>query len=116
MSKLGIYSVLDKKANRYATPFFASNDDVAQRMFDDVCRNEQSDLFKYPEDFRLVRLGFFIQDDEPLNELQVVGSQLVDEPCKLVEAFTCVQHHQLMKQIQERSDVTQKMLEETNDL
>lgn len=115
MSKLGIYSVLDKKANRYATPFFAANDDVAQRMFDDVCRNEQSDLFKFPSDFRLVRLGFFVQADEPLNELQVVGSELVDAPCKLVEALTCVQHYKAMKDIQECSDRPVKMLEETND-
>lgn len=54
-----ICAIYDKKAETYQpdASFFVLNKVHATRMFMDVCKNEKSPMFKYPEDFRLDCLG-----------------------------------------------------------
>ena len=54
-----IFSIFDKQSNTYGRPFTAVNDVRAQRAFNQLKENPESDLCKYPQDFKLTRLGTF---------------------------------------------------------
>ncbi len=56
---LTAYSIFDKKAATYNTPFFCINDGVACRSFSDLVRDHRSTVGQHPEDFALYRLGEF---------------------------------------------------------
>lgn len=58
MLNQGIYSIFDSKAEAYSQPFFAPNDAVARRIFENsVNKDETVQLFHHPEDFTLFRIG-----------------------------------------------------------
>lgn len=52
-----IYVVEDVKAELMRTPFFADSDASATRAFAELANDDKSEVSKYPDDFRLVRLG-----------------------------------------------------------
>lgn len=54
-----LYSVFDRKAQTYDTPFVAVNDSVASRMFSDLVNRKDNLVGLHPEDFELTRIGFF---------------------------------------------------------
>lgn len=56
---LNCYSIYDKKAFSFATPFFAVNDEVAMRSFEDLVRDRRSLVSQHPEDFALYIVGRF---------------------------------------------------------
>jgi len=49
--------VHDVKAEAYMPPFFAPTVGMAHRMFEDACKDENSQFSKHPEDFRLFEIG-----------------------------------------------------------
>lgn len=51
--KLQMFTVLDKLAAVYATPFFAINASLAQRDFAYACKDPNSKISRNPEDFSL---------------------------------------------------------------
>lgn len=57
-----ICSVRDITADVYANPFTSQNAQTAMRDFAHACRDENSQLFKNPEDFQLFQLGTFDDD------------------------------------------------------
>ena len=57
-----VFSVYDKKAQSYNTPFFCPNDDLAKRSFVDLCRDERTVIARNPEDFDLFCLGSFVEE------------------------------------------------------
>jgi hypothetical protein len=54
-----LYSVYDKKASTYKTPFVFNNTDEAVRAFGSVCSDTNSELCKYAEDYQLEIVGEF---------------------------------------------------------
>lgn len=56
---LNCYAIYDKKALSFATPFFAVNDEVAMRSFEDLVRDRRSLVSQHPEDFALHFVGRF---------------------------------------------------------
>ena len=56
---LNCYAIYDKKALSFATPFFAVNDEVAMRSFEDLVRDRRSVVSQHPEDFALHFVGRF---------------------------------------------------------
>lgn len=56
------YSVFDKKAQTYNTPFFCKNDAVALRAFEDLVTDTRTTVGTHPEDYSLYLCGIF--DDE----------------------------------------------------
>lgn len=54
-----LYSVYDKKGERYDTPFFCANDLFANRVFSLRMDEEKSFLKEWPEDFVLYKIGYF---------------------------------------------------------
>lgn len=54
-------AIQDKRAESFENIFTAPSKAFATRGFMDACKNEQSPFAKYPEDFRLVVLGYMNQ-------------------------------------------------------
>lgn len=52
-----MYSIYDSKAETYGVPFFAVNDQVAKRQFQDAVNDSAIPFFHHPEDYSLVRVG-----------------------------------------------------------
>lgn len=57
--ELYIFSVFDVKSGAYAPPFAAKSPAVGIRDFMEACKDPQSLLNKYPDDFRLFQVGKF---------------------------------------------------------
>lgn len=57
-----VFSVFDSKAKLFSTPFYSHNDKTAQRDFARAVNDSNSDLSKFSEDYSLMELGEF--DDE----------------------------------------------------
>lgn len=57
MSVIRYYSVRDKKAEAFMTPFQARTDAEAIRSFTDACSDDKSPFYRYPEDFVLYRVA-----------------------------------------------------------
>lgn len=72
MSKMSVFAVFDKKAERFLQPFFMVSAGEAMRAFQDLCTDQKTVMFRHPEDFKLVRLCEF---DEKSGTF--VGSELV---------------------------------------
>ena len=53
MKKTNIYAIYDEKAEAYNAPFPLATDGLAKRSFEMACTNPQTDLYKYPGDFKL---------------------------------------------------------------
>lgn len=54
-----IYSLYDKKAEKFGTPFTTINHNVAIREFAMACNEPKSPMFMYPEDIELTYIGDF---------------------------------------------------------
>lgn len=54
-----VYSVYDEKALVYGLPTCFSTDGLALRAFADLVQNPNSNVHKYPGDFKLYRIGEF---------------------------------------------------------
>lgn len=54
-----LYSVQDKKAGFFGSPFFSLNDAMAARDFNNAAEEPGTLLNKNPEDFALYRLGSY---------------------------------------------------------
>jgi len=59
MNSANAYTILDTKSKIYNQPHFLINDAVAIRQFQLVTQDKDSIISKYPEDFRLYRVGQF---------------------------------------------------------
>jgi hypothetical protein len=57
-----LFSVYDSKARAYGNPFVAPRQEMAVRDFTQAVRDPSTQLNKFPEDFTLVEIGQF--DDE----------------------------------------------------
>lgn len=51
--KNNIYAIYDEKAECYNSPFPLATDGLAQRSFESACANPNTDLYKYPGDFKM---------------------------------------------------------------
>lgn len=59
MRKLMMYSMYDKKSNRYDTPFFCFDDVGAKRHFIMTARNEKTTVHNFKDEFELWKIGEF---------------------------------------------------------
>ena len=64
-----VCSVLDVKANAFATPFFVPNRGMAVRFFGDAVLDPNSGLSKHPEDYNLYQLGTYDDNSGKLESL-----------------------------------------------
>lgn len=59
---INAYSVKDSKSGTFGNPFYAQNDALASRSFEQASNDPQTTINAYPEDFSLYRIGNF--DDQ----------------------------------------------------
>jgi hypothetical protein len=59
MIKIGIFTVYDRKAEVYNTPYFQANEAVAMRGFSDMANDKSTPIHNHPADFILFYLGQF---------------------------------------------------------
>lgn len=65
-----MFSIYDRKSQRFGTPFFCIDHIAAQRTFIRFAKSEDSPVSEYPEDFELDYLGDF---DESKGSMSVIG-------------------------------------------
>jgi len=58
MAIMKILAIKDKKIG-FDVPFTMPNEGAAIRSFGEACKNKESNLAKYPEDFELFSIGEF---------------------------------------------------------
>lgn len=64
-----LYSVYDKKSNFYSAPFIEVNDGTAIRALQDtISSNPNHPFAKHSEDFELIRVGSFNEQDGGVSE------------------------------------------------
>lgn len=81
---LKMYSIYDKKAASYGTPFFMLTDGAAMRAVIDTARDPSTTLYRHPGDFTLVKICSFdeitglVDASDPLDgsEIMRVGEFL----------------------------------------
>lgn len=56
-----IFSIYDKKADSFDSPYPAVNNTVAVRMFADLVARQDNLVGQHPEDFELYQLAYFDQ-------------------------------------------------------
>lgn len=76
-----VYSIYDKVAGVFNTPFFQVNDGVAIRSFMDLVRDEKSSVCRHPEDYELWLIGKFLDDCGRIIE------ELEDSDGKVIKHF-----------------------------
>lgn len=83
--KLKAFSIYDRKAMIYNTPYFSNTDATAVRSFTDLVNDRQSAIFNHPGDYVLYLVGDY---DDQTGQLvpQVPLLHISDaEPLKRVE-------------------------------
>jgi len=60
--KQKIFTIYDKKAEAYNTPWFQQTHGLAERIFRDESNNPESSINKHPEDYTLYYLGEYDQN------------------------------------------------------
>lgn len=60
------FSVFDKKAVSFNTPFFVQTKGVAMRSFADLVADKRTTVAQHPEDFALYEVGFFAEQNGKL--------------------------------------------------
>lgn len=58
-----IYAIHDVKVKAYAAPFFMRTNEEALRAFGTACQDETTKFSKHPEDFTLVQIGMWDEQD-----------------------------------------------------
>lgn len=66
-----LYAVRDVKADAFGAPMSIATKGLALRSFSDACSRQDSDLYRYPEDYMLYEIGEY----EP-NTGTIIGHQL----------------------------------------
>lgn len=67
----GIYSIYDEKAQVFQTPFFSVQELEAKRQLHFLVLDETTFISKFPNDFRLFRLGSIDTVSGVINHLPV---------------------------------------------
>lgn len=70
MTPTNLYSIFDRKAARYAPPFVADNDGIAQRNLIQALQ-QPSQLTQFPEDFSLIILATMEMENGVIQPLEV---------------------------------------------
>jgi len=67
---LQIFTVYDIKARAYLPPFFVPSIEVAKRTFLDASLDKEHQFGKHPEDYNLMHLGEFNDENGTFNILE----------------------------------------------
>lgn len=57
--KLQAFSIFDEKSGVFGLPFFTKNKGMALRSFSDLVKDQNTSIFRHPDDFKLYLIGDF---------------------------------------------------------
>lgn len=69
--ELKIYSIRDLKAETYNAPFYQPTHGLAERYFQNLVKDDKSQLHQYPDDFDLFHLGTYNTDTGRFKTLDI---------------------------------------------
>ena len=79
-----LFAVRDSKTEQYFPPFIAVNVGEAIRQFDQLCKNSETMIAKYPSDYALFHIAGFDELTgaiQPIQPVQVaLALEYVDSP------------------------------------
>lgn len=81
--KKQIFAVLDTTAGVYDQPFFMPNKAVAVRAFTEAVKKPESQMNKYPKDYKLVCLGTYNDETGEIKGTvpeQIMSADSIVEP------------------------------------
>jgi hypothetical protein len=96
--KMNVYSIYDTAAAVYLRPFFMQSDGQALRSFSDIANDAEHDIGRHPEDYTLVRIGDFNDQN---------GQLIPESPESLITGLEAVAAH--------RNKVDRHALQEFDD-
>ena len=85
--QIAVYTIYDQKSGVYNKPFYLVNDAVAKRSAVTLLRDETTEIARHPEDFTLMKLGYF-EDTNAKFELLEVPEVL----CKFIELQSLIEN------------------------
>ena len=75
--QINIYAFRDAKSENLTIPFYMQNDAMAQRAFADMVNDPEHQFGKNPEDYTLVKLGTYDDNDGTLySDMEIVTDGL----------------------------------------
>lgn len=69
--RMMVYTIFDTASGAYMRPFFLNSDGQAMRAFTDIATDDKHEVGRHPEDYSLVRIGHY--DD---NNAALVGEDV----------------------------------------
>lgn len=54
-----VFTIYDSKAELHSNPFFAVNEAIALRIFEDAVNDPQTNIYRHPSDHTLFKVGEF---------------------------------------------------------
>jgi len=104
---LTIYSIFDTAAGAYMRPFFLQSDGQATRMFSDIATDPEHEVGKHPEDYTLVSIGTFNDNNGDIEPFKVTA---IATALELVAAVRNKQGSQqaLLAEMQQRESTLRK--------
>lgn len=73
---LNVYSVRDSKADTFSPPFFNATHGIAERNFQNLVNDPQSQVNRYPTDFDLYYLGKYDDNTGKFESLDTPQHQM----------------------------------------
>lgn len=58
----GMYSIRDTKTEVFSNPWISHNNNTAMRTFSDAAHDPQTNIYKHPADFQLIKVGDWDDD------------------------------------------------------
>lgn len=79
--KSQFYSIFDTASGLYLRPFLAQSDGQAKRSFSDIAVDADHEVGRHPEDYSMIRLGIFDDNNGKIvdeqNETLITGLEAV---------------------------------------
>lgn len=71
--KLKMYAIFDTAAEAYMTPWFMVNRATALRAFNQLAKDNQSQVFKSPNDYVLYEIGTWDDNTAEMDEVKLTN-------------------------------------------
>ena len=112
-----VFTILDIKSGAYLAPYIAPTIGIGERIFEGACMDVNSNLYKWPRDFRLHHIGYF--DDLAGDVTSLAAPEFICGAEKYVDRLTIGRleqgdGHQPMKRLDEKEAQIRDFIEKVN--
>lgn len=92
MTKVGLFTVYDSKAEYYKAPFCVRTKGEALRAWETACNDENTEMCKHPADFTLFQIGEYNELDGTVEMFKAkidLGNAIQSKKSTLKEVKSC---------------------------